>query len=267
MADLPGTVHTTRDAAWSVAEHGCQVLGWQPGSQPVIWFDAAHAEEKDRVIRGGVPLCAPWFGHGPDDDLDPQHGLARLTDFDVVADAGSDRLEVTGAALLDGIEVRHHVVMDAEALTMTLLLTNRDATPRVVEAMWHTYLRVGDAARTSVEGVRGADWHNFATGTTGHFDDNALPLTPDTDTVLQGVGTTLTLVDPTWNRHIDLTLGGCRSAVVWNPHSATKVRPGPTGEAWRDFVCVETGLCKDNAVTLDPGRDLSLTTRLTVREG
>ncbi len=77
MTNLPGTLHTAHDGAWQVAEHGCQVLAWQADGKPVIWFDPEHADESDAVIRGGVPLCAPWFGHGPNNDQDPQHGLAR----------------------------------------------------------------------------------------------------------------------------------------------------------------------------------------------
>ena len=83
MSTLPGTLHSAHDGTWQVAEHGCQVLAWQADDKPVIWFDAEHADESEAVIRGGIPLCAPWFGHGPNNDQDPQHGLARRTDFEV----------------------------------------------------------------------------------------------------------------------------------------------------------------------------------------
>lgn len=41
--------------------------------------------------------------------------------------------------------------------------------------MWHTYLRVADAAQARVRGVRGASWHNFATGDKGPSTPTSLP--------------------------------------------------------------------------------------------
>lgn len=261
MTNLPGTLHTAHDGAWQVAEHGCQVLAWQADDKPVIWFDAEHADESDAVIRGGVPLCAPWFGHGPNNDQDPQHGLARRTDFQVTV---AEPLHVVGTAETASIGIRHEVVMTDTALQMTLTLTNQDEKPRVVEGMWHTYLRVGDADQARVRGVRGADWHNFATGDEGSFDADELLMAPDTDTVIQGVGPAPTLVDPVWGREIHLTTTNCPSAVIWNPRSSSGIGDSPTAQAWRDFVCVETGVCKGNAVPLDPGTDLVLRTTITV---
>lgn len=188
MSTLPGTLHSAHNGTWQVAEHGCQVLAWQADDKPVIWFDAEHADESEAVIRGGIPLCAPWFGHGPNNDQDPQHGLARRTDFEVTV---ADPFRVVGVAETASIGIRHEVVMTNTALEMTLTLTNHDQKPRVVEGMWHTYLRVADAAQARVRGVRGASWHNFATGDKGSFDANELAVAPDTDTVIQGVGPAL----------------------------------------------------------------------------
>ncbi|WCC79692.1 D-hexose-6-phosphate mutarotase [Cutibacterium equinum] len=269
MTNLLGNLHSAHDGTWQVAEHGCQVLAWQADDKPVIWFDAAHTDESDAVIRGGIPLCAPWFGHGPNNDQDPQHGLARRTDFQVTAaepfaESFAEPFQVVGTAETDSIEIRHEVVMTDTRLKMTLTLTNRDDQPRTVEGMWHTYLRVKDAEQARVRGVKGADWHNFATGDKGFFDAGELVMAPDTDTVLQGVGPELTLVDPAWGREIHLATTHCPSAVIWNPRSSSGIGDSPTARAWRDFVCVETGVCKDNAITLEPEGDLVLTTTISV---
>ena len=154
--------------------------------------------------------------------------------------------------------------MTNAALEMTLTLTNHDQKPRLVEGMWHTYLRVGDAAQARVRGVRGASWHNFATGGKGFCDADELAMVPDTDTVIQGVGPALALLDPAWGRQIHLETTSCPSAVVWNPRSSLANVANPTTQAWRDFVCVETGVCKDNAVVLSPGGNLTMSTRISV---
>ena len=262
MSTLPGTLHSAHDGAWQVAEHGCQVLAWKADGKPVIWFDAEHAHESEAVIRGGIPLCAPCFGHGPNNDQNPQHGLARRSDFAVTV---ADPFRVIGTAETALIGIRHEVVMADAALEMTLSLTNHDHKPRTVEGMWHTYLRVGDAGQARVRGIQGADWHNFATGEKGGFNADELVLAPDTDTVIQGVGPALTLVDPAWGRQIRLETTGCPSAVIWNPRSSSATGDNPTAQAWRDFVCVETGVCKDNAVVLAPDRGLTMSMRISVK--
>ncbi|MSS46283.1 D-hexose-6-phosphate mutarotase [Cutibacterium sp. WCA-380-WT-3A] len=256
-----GIIHTARDGAWQVAEHGCQVLSWQPADTPVIWFDPEHADESEAVIRGGIPLCAPWFGHGPNNDQDPQHGLARRATFEVTV---TEPFRVTGVAETASIGIRHDVVMTDAALEMTLTLTNHDHTPRTVEGMWHSYFRVADATQARVRGIQGTEWHNFATGERGSFDCDELAIAPDTDTVIQGVGTAIDLVDPVWDRRIHLETTRCPSAVVWNPRSSSAHSDNPTASAWRDFVCVETGMCKENAVSLLPGSSLTLSTQISV---
>ena len=39
---------------------------------------------ENKPIRGGVPICFPWFGPREGDPKSPAHGFARLTDWSVV---------------------------------------------------------------------------------------------------------------------------------------------------------------------------------------
>lgn len=292
---LPGPVTTRQDGRWMIADHGAQLLGWQPigqdadrhpeTSQPVIWFEPADPQELPGVIRGGIPVCAPWFGHGPRDDQEPQHGVMRLTDFDreTVVDR-ADRLAVRYRAELPGVSALHAIELTGQAATLTLSLTSTGSRSQQVEGVWHSYLRVGDASRAWLQGVRGATFHNYATGRQGRLDADRLAVTIDTDTVVQDPPGPLVLIDPAWARRITLQThclladrrggreaaassqedGGCPTAVVWNPHLTTGTRTDLTGTAWRDFVCVETGAAKQHAIDLEPGQTLTLSLRIGV---
>lgn len=259
-----------------MADHGSQVLCWQPlgaGARPVLWFDPSDPRELPGVIRGGVPVCAPWFGHGPADDRRPQHGVMRLTDFDreVLCDR-DDRLVVRHRAALPGVRALHTVEMTGSALSLALTLTSSSSSSQCIEAVWHSYLRVGDAARARIEGLRGSSFHNYATGDLGRVDDDRLAVTVDTDTVLQDPAGPLVLVDPAWQRRISLSTGcgpsrSCPTVVVWNPLRSSGTRTDATGSAWRDFVCLETGAAKQRAIELAPGRSITLTLRISVADG
>lgn len=293
MSTLPGPLTQARDGRWQVADHGAQVLAWQPAdaAHPVIWTDPDHPVSHPGVLEGGIPVCAPWFGHGPDGTLDPQHGPARTLDFTRVSSSTTDGLEVVLALpaaddpARDRVAVRHEVHLTDDALDLRLTLTNEGAEPVTVEAMWHSYFRVGDAARSRVEGVAGASWWNTVDDTRGVFDEDIMPIVPGTDTVVQdadpshvddlaadpgdagapGRARTVALVDPAWGRRIDLATEGCPTVVVWNPYRGVMpADPSPALAAWRDFVCVETGYAKEHALTLAPGTSVTTRTRITV---
>lgn len=269
---LPGKVLDRHDGRWLIADHGAQVLAWQPleaGSRPVLWFDPSDPQELPGVIRGGIPVCSPWFGHGPGDDQNPQHGPARLAGFDreVLLDGPRFLLvrhTVSPEALGAPFRLVHTVEMTGTSMTLSLEATCTDTMPRRFEAVWHSYFRVGDAAQARVEGVEGASWRNYATGATGTHAAGSLPIAADTDTVLQGAEGELSLADPAWGRRIDVDTQGCPTAVVWNPRMSTGTRTDLTGRSWRDLVCLETGTAKENALLLEPGQDTSVHMRVSL---
>lgn len=268
---LPGETLDRHDGRWRVADHGAQVLAWQPldgDARPVLWYDPSDPQELPGVIRGGIPICAPWFGHGPGDDLEPHHGRARLCDFgrEVLLDGPRFLLvrhTVEPEDLGAPFRLAHTVEMTGSSMTLNLEVTCTGTEPRPFEAVWHTYFRVGDAARARVEGVGGAAWRNHATGTSGTFTSDLLAIGPDTDTVLQEADGELSLADPAWGRRIDVDTQGCPTAVVWNPRTTAGTRSDLTGRAWRDLVCLETGAAKENALLLEPGQDTSLHMRVS----
>ena len=46
-----------------VAEQGAQILSYRLGdAPPLIWLSEEASFTKGQSVRGGVPVCWPWFG-------------------------------------------------------------------------------------------------------------------------------------------------------------------------------------------------------------
>lgn len=67
-----------------ISLQGAQLLSWKPthANQDVFWLSEVEPFSLGQAIRGGVPICYPWFGA----TKQPAHGTARnrlweLTDY------------------------------------------------------------------------------------------------------------------------------------------------------------------------------------------
>ena len=91
MNPLRGVELRDDNRHFGVYDHGAHVWAWQPeGAEPVLWMSANSAFETGQPIRGGVPVCFPWFGPGRSGDLQPAHGFARLNEWQLVEDEHTD---------------------------------------------------------------------------------------------------------------------------------------------------------------------------------
>jgi glucose-6-phosphate 1-epimerase len=70
----------TRDSGGEMYLHGAQVTSWHPrGAEEVLFVSSESRWEDGRAIRGGVPICFPWFANKADDPSAPAHGFVRTT--------------------------------------------------------------------------------------------------------------------------------------------------------------------------------------------
>jgi glucose-6-phosphate 1-epimerase len=257
---------------------GAHVTRWQPaGHEPVLWVSARSAFAPGKAIRGGVPICFPWFGPAGEfvqsRDAAPMHGHARTepwTPTDIRRHA-DDVIVTLAFGPVASLTPHWPAQFDARltarfgaTLDLSLSITNRQSTPITFEAALHTYFCVDDVHHTSVTGLANTRYLDKAGDTrVERFQDgHPIRFAAETDRVYQD--TTQTCVIDDGVRRIENHKRGSKTTVVWNPWIAKAQAIGLADGEWQDFVCVETAAALDNAITLPAGASHEIAARLVV---
>jgi glucose-6-phosphate 1-epimerase len=273
---LPFIVVDTPRCRARLTSHGAQVCEWTPAGQssPVLFLSPRAVFARDKAIRGGVPVCFPWFGPHPTDPGKPQHGFARTHAWDVESvtedPTGDTRVVfrlVSGAdtrALWDADFVARLTVVLGATLEMIFEVENASKQPFVYEAALHAYLAIGDIATVSVHGLESTRFLDKTDGQREKRSGDA-PLVFDSEVDRTFLDTTAacTVHDPVLGRQIRIDKIDSRATVVWNPGLAKGQAMADLGEAWKQFVCVETANCGPFAVRLAPGARHAMTSRIS----
>lgn len=243
---------------------GAHVTHFQKkGSPPMLYLSPRSFFAEGKAIRGGVPVCFPWFGPKADDPKAPMHGFVRTSLWDVRKTA---RVE-GGVSIEFGFESNGrfknlwpHEVSVVMTVTVTnqlrieLSSTNRSDQPIEITEALHSYFPVSDVRNVSVEGLAGLDYFNKAVGVNARQDDPRVRFTGEVDRVYHRAPSVQTIVDPGWKRKIIVEKIGSASTVVWNPNAVKAAAMADLGEdQWPHFCCVETANAMPNPVKLAPG--------------
>lgn len=275
---LERLVLSASDGEAVVYLQGAHLAHFQPkGEKPVLWMSAESRFEAGKPLRGGVPICFPWFGPKAGAPDAPLHGFARILPWTVAAVApekdGDLRatLELTADAAARG-GFPHELALSltvrvGRALRLDLAVQNTDAAPRVFEAALHSYLAVSDVRQVCIGGLEGVAYVDKTAGMARQPGaSEPIVIAGETDRVYLGATGTVTIEDPGWRRRVVVGKSGSSTTVVWNPWVAkAKAMPDFGDEEWPGMVCVETANAMDDAVTLAPGATHVMTATLEVQ--
>jgi D-hexose-6-phosphate mutarotase len=241
---------TNRHASAVVSLYGGQLLSYQPHGQPsVVWLSPHSLFQPGKAIRGGIPLCWPWFGAHPTESGQPAHGLARLsTAWTVQGSATSPEgdthlhLELVGDETWPDIwphpfrlELRLSV---GAALTVSLITHNPGPEPFQITAALHTYFGVSHAANVTVEGGDGVDYLDKVADFQRFTQHGPVRFEGETDHVYLNTTAECHIIDPGWRRQIVVGKQGSRTTVIWNPGAAkaphlADLQTPPAWSAWK----------------------------------
>jgi glucose-6-phosphate 1-epimerase len=227
-------------------------------------------------IRGGVPVCFPWFGPHPTDAAKPAHGFARTRTWQVAAvtrETGGDvrvvlRLAADAAtrALWSAAFVASLTLSLGATLEMTAEIENIGDDALAYELALHTYLAVGDVEAVRIHGLEGA---RFVDKVDGGKEKVAavepLAIAGEVDRVFLDTTTTCIVDDPVLARRLHVAKRHSQATVVWNPGRDRARTMRDLGEdGWRGFVCVETANVGPHAVRLAPRARHAMSARIDV---
>ncbi|MGQ5524292.1 D-hexose-6-phosphate mutarotase [Chitinimonas sp. PSY-7] len=234
-----------------ISRQGAQVLDADLNGVPFLWLSPLASTEPGKAIRGGVPICFPWFGKHPDGL--PAHGFARnqiWTLRELQPDCAVFKLcdsDETRKLWPHAFRVTLTITLDS-ALQFDFLVENRDSQPINFSYALHSYFAVGDVRRCQVEGLDGRLRREVGHVTTPQ--QGVIQLDKPIDAIFENAEAPLLLKDGDRCVHIDASL--MRSAVVWNPGPAAE-SVSDIGSHWPEYVCVERGNVGMAGITLAAG--------------
>lgn len=260
----------------SIALHGAQVLSYQPhGQAPVLWVskDAVYAEGKS--VRGGVPICWPWFGTHPEHKA--AHGFVRNGFWRLrsIAQLADDSTEIVLSLEDDersrslwpvpfALELR---VLVAQSLSLSLTMINRSEMPQTITAALHSYFHVGDIASTSVSGLEHVEYLDALQDFRRFTQTGDIRFDAELDRIYEHCSADEWIHDEGLGRRIRLRKKNSQSTVVWNPWIDKSARMDDfEEEGYRRMVCVETGNIASDAVNLAPGMSHTLGVDISVED-
>jgi D-hexose-6-phosphate mutarotase len=263
-----------RHAEATVALHGGHVLAFQPhGQRPVLWTSRMSQYAAGKPIRGGIPLCWPWFGPHPVDADKPAHGFARLAAWSVV-DAVAEDLTRLRLALADSAATRalwphafrlELTVSIGPDLEVELLVRNPGPASFTCNGALHSYFAVSDIARSSIDGLDGCVYLDKVAGYERREQAGPIAVAAETDRVYVDTAGDCRIVDADWERRIRIAKTGSRTTVVWNPWIERARQLADFGDdEYREMVCVEAANAGDDRITVEPHGEHRLGTTFSV---
>ncbi len=261
---------------YGVYHHGAHVWAWQPeGHEAVLWMSGKSMYEAGQPIRGGMPVCFPWFGPGPSGDLQPAHGFARLNEWELIDDSHTDDGGLRVEYAIDSTtavaqphwphkySARLNVTFGSQELVVEFTVTNDDVEPITYEEALHTYLAVGDVRQARVAGLDGARYLDKVAGT-WLTQDGDVTITGETDRVYLSTGE-VTLEDPATGRTLVISKEGSANTVVWNPWvDKSAAMPDFGDDEWPGMICIEAANALEAAITLEPGNSHTMVQRISL---
>jgi glucose-6-phosphate 1-epimerase len=265
---LPRVTVANRQARAQIYLHGAHVTSWQPaGHAPVLWLSGESQWAVAKPIRGGVPICFPWFGAHPSDTSAPSHGFARLRDWTLVEarddDQGTTHLAFELAQA--PFEASYRVAVGS-SLVLVLEVRNPGTAAYSFEEALHTYFAVQDVRAIEIHGLEGTAYLDKVGGTTKRTQGpEPIRFTAETDRIYLDTQGACTIHDPGLRRRVVVRKSGSDATVVWNPWVAkSKAMPDFGDDEWPGMVCIETANVNVHAVTLAPGGRHTMTAAIDV---
>ncbi|MCX7256814.1 MAG: D-hexose-6-phosphate mutarotase [Polaromonas sp.] len=281
----------TRHGRAIVALHGAQLLSWIPTGQREVFWLSPDALPEPAAIRGGVPVCWPWFAKQGMPDGTMQHGPVRGLPWQISAiHASSDEeislslqpcaqvaQEASFSALAPGLQVSLRITL-GQTLSQSLQTRNLGDQPFQLTQALHSYFAVSHAAQVSIDGLLGLPYQDRLRDLATDVQRSAFALDQACDRTYAQPPSQLPagaaqppahryrLNDPAWQRRIVIDTLGSASVVVWNPGNETAARMADVpDDGWQDFFCIEAANAGPDVVTLAPGAAHRLAQTLSVQ--
>ena len=245
-----------------VSTYGAHVLSWKPaGGSDVLWMSPSSPWKEGAALRGGIPVCFPWFGPNRIHSDWQLHGFVRTRIWDIVeADCADDCTRLVLALDSEKIEnkfgygdfaLKLEIIL-SKSLTMKFTVENRSCSDFTFENGLHTYF-AGDPQSVCLQSLDGVKYYDKVDNFSEHvrkgqfcFDSNLEQAHFYMDAPARNV------VDIA-GRKLVIDHDGFSSAIIWSPGEKAGLANPEIKEGWKDFFCYESANAIDDRITIGPG--------------
>ena len=255
-----------------ISVYAGQVLSFQPAndSNNLMFLSEAAYYQPGKAIKGGVPICWPWFGLDLDGLGRPAHGFVRNRFWNVVrtgVTAEGDAIVTLG--LTDTPETKaiwpHSFNLSleitiGESLNLELITRNTDTRPFFITQAFHTYFKVGHIDQVAVLGLDGLEYIDKADNAAHKLQTGAVSIGEEVDRIYRKAQGELAIDDAAQCRRICITSQGSNTAVVWNPWAKISAEMADLkDDDYQRLLCVETANADLDVVEIAPDSEFRLT--------
>lgn len=269
--EIPVVKIKNNQASAMISLQGAHVLSWKPVDKDEgIWLSTDATFAMGKSIRGGIPLCWPWFGAHESDLSFPAHGFARTVLWKVIDTKiiSADETEITFRLITNELDaklknmwpqstVAEYKISIGERLTMELTTINKSDKAMTVGQALHTYFNVDDINNTTVYGLEGKSYLDKIDGFNSKIQDGPITVDSEVDRVYVDTKDDITIDDKV--RKIIIKKKGSHSTVVWNPWKDVAEKMGDLGdEGYLKMLCVESANAAEDIVNIKSGESYTL---------
>jgi glucose-6-phosphate 1-epimerase len=265
--DLVSITIFNKFADVEICLYGAQVMRFIPhGSFDVLWVSPESFFEEGKPIRGGIPLCFPWFGPHPTDDEKPAHGFARLMYWDVIETASNETGEtMVRLQLCSSDETKQYWPYDfcaklsllvGKRLELKLNIENTGGQDFEYSAALHSYFNVSGIENIRIKGLQGATYYNGFEQELNTQEEELLEIKQEENRRYVNTEDDCIILDPIFNQAIRVSKQGSKVTVVWNPGEETSAKMEDLpDDGYEAFVCVETVNAYNDTIKIAPGEN------------
>ena len=268
---LPLIMVANKKAKALISIYGGQVLSFQPLTEPedLMFLSNKAYYQEGKAIKGGVPICWPWFGPDPDGSGRPAHGFVRNRLWKILTTETTENGETKVVLGLVDTEQTREIwpysfeleltIFVGETLKLELITRNTGTQPFSITQALHTYFAIGDINQVKVLGLENTTYIDKVDGGVEKQQQGVVEIAAEVDRIYTNVPKNLIIDDADFGRRILITSQGSNTAVVWNPWAKISAQMADLeNEAYKGFVCVETTNAADDVVTIAPAQFFQL---------
>lgn len=269
---FPFIVIRNHSATALISLHGGQVLSFKPAHDDadLLFLSKKSAYAEGKAVRGGIPVCWPWFGPDPKGLQRPNHGFVRNHLWSVLKTSSTDSETTVSLLFMESYKKEKTwkqpfaltlEITIGKTLSLKLMTRNTGDKAFSITQAFHSYFQVGDIAQIGVSGLEGCEYYDKLDKGTQKFQSDRLVVAEEIDRIYTEVKNTVIINDPMLKRRIQISSPGNETVVVWNPWiKSSKSIPDLKNQDYRHFICVETGNIAFDLINIPPDGEHSLYT-------